>query len=279
MPSQYPLTNGCEVTPSQPKATIFDDSKVFPLSYCPLFFSFLRKFCCLLLLVGTSTFLVDAQQTINFDEVVQPIDSRVGELKERLVQLAWVNNPDNAALERMMNIEDEKIQLAKKDWTKGVRATFNLNDQNVANDPTANPDAVLYPRYNIGVTFSLADVMLRPHNVKIAKEGRKISEDRVNQQKVFIRAEVFRRYNAYEASIEKLKLYTEVESVMYTTYITVKSNFEIGMATIEAYNSASGAYTEAKVDKLEAEIEVKVTKIALEELIGESLENVQRNMK
>ncbi|HNM27920.1 MAG TPA: hypothetical protein PKL15_20905, partial [Saprospiraceae bacterium] len=99
---------------------------------------------CFLLFACAAT----AQQT-NYENIVQPLDTKARDFSEYLVQLAWQNNPASAiALEDVKNARDKAGNI-RKEWMRDVQASFNFNEANLrAVDTFGN---VFFPRYNIGL--------------------------------------------------------------------------------------------------------------------------------
>lgn len=212
---------------------------------------------------------VYAQRT-NFDKVVLPLDVRAKDYKELLVQLAWLNNPDNDNLSRVVSVEKDKVKLEKKSWTNGVTASFNLNEGNFVNQSN-----LFFPIYNLNASVTLGTILNTPHKVKIAQQNVKIAENKVNQQKLQLRAEVLRRYETYLASIEILRVRTQALEDARTLKTATVRKFEQGLASVEDYAQALKSYSEALEGGTTAESNIKVAKIAVEEMIGMTLEDVQ----
>lgn len=214
-------------------------------------------------------------QRANFDEIVQPVDKRAKEFKELLVQLAWLNNPMHDALKSEQLIADQNIEIEKRAWTRDITVSFNINEGNIA--PRA--DNLFFPIYNLGATFNIGHIITMPHRIKIAKEQHKITAYNIDQQKLKIRGEVLRRYQTYLGSIELLKARTEAVENLLSTFLITKENFNQGLATLEEFNIAADFYSRAVSNKVISDSEVLIHKLSLEELIGVTLEKVEKGFR
>ncbi len=230
-------------------------------------FSYTKIVAIFFLLVGYS-FSAMAQKT-NFDKIVQPIDVRAKDYRELLVQLAWLNNPDNENLANAVIIERERIGLEKQNWLNNLTGSFNVNEGNISQQSNS-----FFPRYNLNITMSVGTLLATPKKVKIAKEQVKMAENKVNQQKLKIRAEVLERYENYLSAIEILTIRTQAVEDMRTLQTLVVQKFEQGLSTVEEYTEALKAYNQAAEAKALAENNVKLTKLMVEEMIGLPLEEI-----
>ena len=206
-----------------------------------------------------------AQRT-DFDKVVLPLDARAKDFQELLVQLAWMNNPNNENLSKGVTIERDKVALEKQSWMNGITASFNINEGNISQ--AANG---FFPIYNLNASVTLGTIMSTPHKVKIAKQNVKIAENKLNQQKLQLRAEVLRRYQTYLSSIEILKVRTQAVEDVRVMQTMVIRKFEQGLSTVEEYTQALKSYNEVIEGKTAAENDIVMARLSLEEKIGFAL--------
>ena len=221
--------------------------------------------------IGISQFSLFAQQT-NFDKIVVPITQKAASYEEKLIQLAWQNNPYHNSLQAEKKIAEQEQKLHQKDWMDGVYATFNLNEGNINPQAPAN---VFFPRYNFGATVNLGNFMKQKHKNKISEQEIAIANNRTNQQKLKIRAEVLRRYSIYQMAMELLKIHTNIANDAETYYTAVKLKFQTGIEPFKTYNEALQAYQNAEIVRLETKQQVEATRITLEEIIGVTLDSVR----
>jgi outer membrane protein TolC len=212
-------------------------------------------------------------QEINYNTIVLPSNLTDVSIEEKLVQLAWNNNPknDNALLES----KAAKYELRKAQWVwlDHLGVVFNRNEFNL--NPDANPErANFYPLYNISLRIQLGDFVQTPLNVKTQRVALEMTENNTKLLKLTIRAEVLRRYNLYLLSKEKLDVQKNIEADTYANFKLIEQRFKNGEESIQTYNNILERYTNHKIRKMEAETEYKISKIDLEELIGLKLEDV-----
>ncbi len=86
-------------------------------------------FCLAFLAVEASL----AGQTTDFNRVVLPIEMKAKDFREYLVQLAWLNTPDNRVYEVEVENAKDQLKVTKRDWMKDVQVTSNINEANVGN--------------------------------------------------------------------------------------------------------------------------------------------------
>lgn len=217
-------------------------------------------------------------QTVNFDKIVPPPDSRVKTFEDYLVQLAWSNHPDTKVLDHKVEIAKNNVTLEKKDWTEDIQGSFNLNEISLSKivygDRIDVP--VFYPIYNFQASINLGNFFTRKHKIKNAEFEQQIAEEDINIKKLEVRKEVLQRYQKHLLTNELLEIRLEAEEDALQVFLFIKERFKLGDADFESYNKASNAYISAKEFRLESISDKEVTKLELEELIGVPLEMAQK---
>ncbi|MCB0576088.1 MAG: TolC family protein, partial [Saprospiraceae bacterium] len=161
-----------------------------------------RKYTCILCLALGLHGLLGAQQT-DFDFVVQPVEAKARDLKEYLVQLAWLNSPESAIAQEEVKKAHDEDKNTKKEWMRDVQATFNINEANLRGvDSFGN---VFFPRYNFGVSVNLFNIVSQKNKNKVSKREIQIAEHKVNQRKLEIRSETLSRYASFKFAREIVK--------------------------------------------------------------------------
>ncbi len=236
-------------------------------------------FCFLLLFCLANT--LSAQQT-DYDAIVQPLDAKARELPEYLVQLAWLNSPDGAiAMEEVKNAQDAAKNV-RKEWTRDVQATFNLNEANLRSKKSKNDSLdnnLFFPRYNFGVSLNLYNVLSQKNKSQISKREVAMAALRVNQRKLAVRAETLTRYANFKLAKEVYKTRALAEQEMNTNFVLMEQSFKTDEATFEQYTLASTSYYQAQESRIRAEAEVQLTKFQLEAILGLKWEQVQHPAK
>ena len=94
-------------------------------------------------------------QIVDFEKVVTPDGFRAKTFEDHLVQLAWMNSPENKVLDYEVAIAQEEKKIQRWDWTKDLTAQFNYNEAHFINDvfpppEDENPDqlvqSLIYPK-------------------------------------------------------------------------------------------------------------------------------------
>jgi outer membrane protein TolC len=260
--------------------------------------------------------VTSAQQT-DFNNIVLPVETKAKDITEYLVQLAWLNNPDNSVLQEEVKKSKDELKLVKKDWMKDFQLSFNLNQSNLASNPdlpkflwsqTGTPirdidgnqipistslynrdgsivplktagGSAFYPKYNFLFTLNLGNLLSQKNKNQVKRHDIVIADHRVNQQKLTIRGEVLMRYAQYKMAKEIVKSRAQIEQDANANNILVSELFKKDERTFEEYNKASSIYYEAKELRMKAEIDTLLAKIKLEEIIGLKWEQVNHPQK
>ncbi|MBL7815654.1 MAG: TolC family protein [Saprospiraceae bacterium] len=219
-------------------------------------------------------------------------DVRPLTFEDYLVQLAWQNSFEVEGAKHEMDARSQEISLAKKDWTRNLQAGLNMNDVSFPYflynslgkrywfgnpiDPTRIPSVATYPMWNIGAGVNFGDLLVRKNKVKFAENRLKISEADMNSKKQKLRGEVLKRYQEYVSSFDILKVRIQALDAAEANKNQIQSLFSVNKVQFEDYNTANKAYYDALESKVRVEGEIKLKRIALEELIGVKWESVER---
>ena len=212
--------------------------------------------------------------------------------EEYLVLLAWQNSPELEGQKYDIDARKEEISLAKKEWTRNIQAGLNMNDVSfpyfLVNtlkteyffgqkiDLTKVPQVATYPLWNIGVGVNFGDLIVRKNKVRFAENRKKMSEAEMNFKKQKLRGEVLKRYQDYISTFEILKVRLQALDAAEANKTQISNLFSINKAKFEDYNTANKAYFDALEGKVRTEAEIKIKRIALEELLGVRWEQVER---
>ncbi|MGB0930016.1 MAG: TolC family protein, partial [Chitinophagales bacterium] len=195
-------------------------------------------FFCLLLSQFT---YIQAQRT-NFDRIVIPPEQIARDYKENLVQLAWINNPDNKVLEHEVKVAEIEKDATKWSWAESLQVSFNFNEGNFRGRKDTIVGNLFFPKYNFSANFSIGTLISTSKEKKLTAQKLDIAHHRVNQRKLLIRAETLKRYEDYLTTVEMLKLRTQAVEDFYATYLAVSKKFKESRSTLEEYNQASTTY-------------------------------------
>lgn len=202
----------------------------------------------------------------------------VSRLKEKLVELA-INNPQIKVLGIKKEITKYDENRAKAGWLNMLTAAGNLNEFTIKGSGggtgTVNNNT-LYPRYNFGIMVPLGNLISIPNEVKAAKANGRAFDQQIEGEKLTLKAAVLRAYEDYSANKQLYELQLPLLEDSYNHYKQVEQKFSGGDqgTAVEGLNDAYRIYNAEMVRKVNLEREVRQSKIALEAIIGTSLEEV-----
>ncbi|MCB0524607.1 MAG: TolC family protein [Saprospiraceae bacterium] len=232
---------------------------------------------CMLALVITVVFSgLQAQQT-NYDAIVQPIEAKARDFSEYLVQLAWLNSPENAVLQDELLNSRSANKNIRKEWMRDVQASFNINESNLRGADTLGN--VFFPRYNFGVMLNLYNIISQPEKSKIGARQVRIAEQRINQLKLKTRSETLQAWATFRLAREILKERALVEQELNNNFILIQQLYKSDEKTLEEYTTASAAYYQARESRIRAEAEQELAKFKLEEIVGLKWEQIEHPKK
>ena len=212
--------------------------------------------------------------------------------EEYLVQLTWKNSPELEGSGYEIEARKQEIMLAKKDWTRNLQAAVNFNDVSLPYflvntigtdkflgkkiDLTKLPSVATYPVWNIGIGVNFGDLIIRKYKVRYAENKKKLTETEQNFKKQKLRGEILKRYQEYLSSRDILKIRLQALDAAEANKTQIASLFSVNKAKFEDYNTANKAYFDALESKVRGESDIRLKKIAIEELIGFKWEQVER---
>ncbi len=230
-------------------------------------------------------------QVIDFDTLIAPLEQPEILFEEYLVQLAWVNNPENRKSDNLKAIAENNIKLAKWEWVDNIFATFNLNQGNIrgnfiydnlgqiildpdTGDPVRNPQ-VFYPVWNLTASIPLGTFITRPKRVDNERERLRMVQLDEDQKKLRVRAEVLSEWVKYSQMADVLLARVAAEEDAEEIYTLMSNLFRSGEEDFESYNIAAQGYHNAREKTILVQNEKRIYKLRLEELIGISLEKAK----
>jgi outer membrane protein TolC len=231
-----------------------------------------------LLLVSVSTFA----QSVDYNKIILPDNSQTTDFAERLVQIAWKNNPNNDVYTREVKVADYEVKKSKASWLEAIEVQGNVNEFTLNRrrdlETTANgglPRSAFYPRYNIRGGVTLGMFFTIPYTTKQNKERLAIAQSQVNARKLELRNLVLSAYNEYVMREKVFRIKTQLVLDTETSHKLVEQKFKNGEITFETYSVSLTTFSDITIAQLEAEKDYKNSKLALEQLIGVKLEDVR----
>jgi outer membrane protein TolC len=205
-------------------------------------------------------------QNTDYDQVVQPLDTKARDFTEYLVQLAWQNNPEGEIVRESLKNAQSESKNTKKEWMRDIQASFNLNEANLRSpDSTSN---IFFPRYNIGLNLNLFNILSQKEKNEIGKREIGIAQQKINQRKLELRAETLARYAQFKLAKEIRKVRILAEQEVYANYILIQQLYKTDEKTLEEYTNAANIYYSAQEARLKADTDVLLAQYMLESIIG-----------
>lgn len=198
-------------------------------------------------------------------------DSSATVFTERLVYLAWKNQPYNKGLAARVTQAEENLFLSKWSWLNTLNFTYQYNP-NTSLDPQT---ATALPKFGVGVSVNLGTIFSVPGKIRIAEEDRTVAIANLQQQMVYTRAEVLRRYANYKRSLDLLQVRTQAVDDSESSLRLARHKYETGELPLEEYNKVLRSYTDNMERKVTSLGDVEYHKASLEEMIGCRLEEVK----
>jgi hypothetical protein len=240
----------------------------------------INKYVLLFLLSSLYCYPVFSQQ-VDFNMVVQPLETKARDFSEYLVQLAWLNSPESQIVQEQAKNARDSNKNVRKEWTRDAQTTFNLNESNLRSQSTAGAGSnVFFPRYNVSVALNLYNILSQKQKNAIGNREIKIADRKIDQRKLEIRNKTLSRYATYKLAKQLLKLRTLAEQDVYANYILIQQLYKTtDEKSFEEYTHASSAYYAAQEARMKAEAELQIAKLDLEEMIGIKWELIQHPTK
>lgn len=190
---------------------------------------------------------------------------------DKLIAVCKANYP-------RIKMYDAHISVAETGLKKAKLSYFDIFNFSYLYSPQNNtaPVSASFPfTYQFGFFVNIGAILQKPATVKQAKAELASAEYDKQAFDLNIEAEVKKRYFTY---VQKKAVYRvrsnaalDVESMM----TSIKHRFEMGQETLEKYNQVLVMQTDHAQNLLNTESEVLIAKSALEELLGQKLEDIK----
>lgn len=237
----------------------------------------MRKGILILVLAQVCLMPMVLAQNIDYNKIILPEGAQDVSFEEKLVQLAWKNNPETQIYQEETVLAKEDLKASKTLWTDYFGVAGNLNEFNInavtGNDPTQQNQ--FFPRYNVYGRLPLSMVFHDPHKKKAAASRVKITEHRVNALKLEIRAMVLKLYQDVKLSESVWLIRQQTMADEESNFLLVEQKFKNGEALVEEYMRAQRSRNDIKIQVAIAESDYIKAKLELEKIIGLRLEDVK----
>jgi outer membrane protein TolC len=215
-------------------------------------------------------------QNVDYNKIILPEYVKDVDFGEKLVQIAWRNNPENDIAKRNVTIANYDRKRYSVDWLNFINFQSNINKASIdraINGPSSSGN--FYPLWNIRLSLNLGAFFTIPYDIKKSKEMVAVAQSDLNSQKLELRATVLKAYNDFLLKEKSYKIQTQMLSDTESSFKLIEQKFKNGETTFETYVNSLNNYNRLSISILEAETAYKNAKLDLERLIGIKLEDVR----
>ncbi len=223
---------------------------------------------------------ISASQGINFDQIIPPEEIRPTNFEDYLVQQAWINSQESQKHKVEKQIAEKEVDIARKDWLDQVQVGFNLNEvslENVLESRENKADnIVIYPLYSFNANISFGSLYNNKKKRQVKEMEVELEVLEMKQQMLSIRREVLSRYQRLLLSKEILTARVLAEEDSKNSRDFAATRFKSGDIEVEEFTRTSEAYYSALEKRIDAESQIELAIIEIEELIGIDWEVAER---
>lgn len=191
---------------------------------------------------------------------------------QKLIAVAKENYPKSKAYDHQVRIAKNNLSAEKASWLDPFSFSYLLRSGDRTLD-IVNPQ--LLTGYQFGVSVSPGTLLRRPFTIRAAKEEVKIAQLEQNEYALQLETEVTRRYMNYLQSLNVLKLQNKIVVDAESSFNDQKVKYQRSEVTLQEYNTASSALSNAQMSRVQAEANMVTAKSSLEELLVRKLEEIK----
>lgn len=195
-------------------------------------------------------------------------------LLDTLISRAKQNYPRVKVLSNQSAIAKANISRAQASWLDVANFTYLYRPFDNSTINLQNPN--LLNGYQVGINLNLGSLIQKPFETKAAKTAYNISKLEEDQYTLTLVNEVKKRYFSYVQFLTLVKVRTKSYQDAYSLAQEVKYKYEKGEASYETYSSSSVTLANELQFRIDAEGALFISKAALEELIGQPLEEIKK---
>ena len=191
---------------------------------------------------------------------------------EKLISVAKMNYP-------RVKMYNDKVLESKTGITKAKLGWFNALNFTYLYSPNNSTTAIVNPTlldgYQFGLYLNIGTVLATAPTIKIAKYEFNIALDNQAEYNLNIEELVKERYFNYIKQLAILSVRTKNTVDVENSMSQIKYKFEKGEESLDNYNKGLTFYANAVQVKIESEGQALIAKGALEELLGEKLQEIK----
>ena len=231
------------------------------------------------LIFGSISVLDLFGQSIDYNKIILPDDAKNVTFEERLVQLAWKNNPTSHMASENVIEAQEQAKVTGTQWANGIGVTGNLNEFTIKDLTTSGTPVVnnnqFFPRYNFYVQLPLSLLLQTPHLRKAARSKITTAEDQVKLAKLGIRTKILKLYSEYKTTELIWLIRKQSMADEESNYLLIEQKFKNGDALLDEYLKGQKNRNDVKIQLAIAENQFLKAKLDIEEIIGMKMEDVR----
>jgi outer membrane protein TolC len=218
-------------------------------------------------------FLAPAQ-AIDYNKIIVSEQITSISFEERLVQLAWKNHPTNKVALQKVEMAQALKSKASWAWLDYFFVQANVNEF-TSNTEVDGWGRAFYPKYNLGVKLPIGTLVHTPLNARASNDQLLINEFEVNAKKLQVRRDVLSAIEKLRERYKIIKLRERIKEDYLLMFQSAEKKFKAGEITLEFYRGTSQAYYLQEEEIIHAQSLFNQERIALEELIGVELKDVE----
>jgi outer membrane protein TolC len=192
--------------------------------------------------------------------------------ENKLVALA-LQSPTYSASNNQNRINELELKKTKNAWLNLLSISYTVNDQSFNKTAPAGT-AIVYPKYNFGITVPLGIIFSQGTNVKSARASVAYSKDLQKELARTIKANVLSKYKEYKMYRAMIEIQSELINDVLANATQAEDNFRKGTATVEQYIAAQKTKNDELAHNLTLKMQQDLVKIDIERMIGVPLESV-----
>ncbi|MFA4870503.1 MAG: TolC family protein [Pedobacter sp.] len=192
---------------------------------------------------------------------------------QKYIDLAKKNFPRRKMFDAQKDGAKAAIPMAQVSYLDLFNANYFYRPEDKSVLDPINPYNV--NGFQFSINFNLGNYLQKPFQVKKAKAEYKIAQYEAEEYELQLEREVKTRYYDYILQISQLKINTQTAQDNKGVAENLRTRFERGEITIDAYNQSRIAVSASSAAKIQVEVEYLKAKDALEEIIGEKLAEVK----
>jgi outer membrane protein TolC len=190
---------------------------------------------------------------------------------EKLVSIAKENYPRVKYFEGRRNAGKININYQKLSWFDSFSFSYVYRPSNTVD--IVNPS--IFNGYQAGLTLNFGSLLQIPGNVKKAKEEYKALDGEYKEYLILLESEVKKRYFEYLKFKKNLEVQTRIILDVESIEKQQKILYEKSEISLKEYNESLVVLSNHTTTKIGLEEDLLSSKVALEELLGKKLEDIQ----